>query len=69
MTKLGPYIVVKAAEFPFFERVHKLARCLTPNQVEDILKMKAHIHRNPGKRKGGEKDDRLDSSVHAEHGI
>ncbi len=27
------------------------------------------LHRNPGKRKGGEKDDRLDSSVHAEHGI
>jgi len=51
MTRIGPIIIMKAADHPAFLKAEKLARCLSYNDIEEILAGKKHIHRNPGKRK------------------
>ena len=50
MIKIGPYIIIKAADYPFFEKAHKLYRCLTDTQVEEILAGKRHTHLNPTRK-------------------
>jgi len=50
MIKLGPYIIIKLAEYPVFEKAHKLARSLTEDQIDEILAGKRHTRRNPKKR-------------------
>lgn len=42
--------IVKTKDFPFFEKAHRLARGLTEDQIDDILKHRAHVHKNPAKR-------------------
>jgi hypothetical protein len=51
MMKIGPYIIMKAANHPAFLKAEKLARCLSYNDIEEILAGKRHVHRNPIKRK------------------
>jgi hypothetical protein len=50
MTKIGPYIIMKAADHPAFLKTEKLARCLSYNDIEEILAHRIHLHKNP-KRK------------------
>ena len=59
MTKIGPYLIVKAAQMPFYQKAHKLARALSEDALDDILAGKKHIHSNP-KRK--EKENGRDTS-------
>ena len=47
MIRIGPWIVIKKVEFPAWEKVHKLARCLSFNAIEEILAGKKHLHTNP----------------------
>jgi hypothetical protein len=54
MQKVGKWIVLKAFEYPLFEKAHKLARTLTEDQIDEILAGKRHTRRNPGKRKAPE---------------
>lgn len=49
--KIGPFLIIKAADMPFYSKAHRLARALSEDQLDDILAGKCHIHRNPGKRK------------------
>ena len=51
MKQIGKYIILKKAEYPAWEKANKLARCLSFNDIEEILAGRKHIHRNPGKRK------------------
>ncbi len=51
MTKIGPFILIKAAEFPHFQKAHRIARELTEQRIDDILEHRYHLHRNPVKRK------------------
>lgn len=50
MTQFGPYLIVRKAEFPAWQKAHKLARTMTEDQVDDILNGRRHIHRNPRRR-------------------
>lgn len=45
--KLGPWIIIKRVDYPAFEKAHKLARCLSLNDIEEILAGKKHLHGNP----------------------
>ncbi len=45
--KLGPIIIMKAAELPHIQKAHKLARCLTEAELEDVLAGRKHLHGNP----------------------
>ena len=47
MTKIGPLIVMKAADHPVFLKAEKLARCLSFNDIEEILAGHKHLHANP----------------------
>ncbi len=47
MMKLGPFIIMRAAEFPHIQKAHKLARCLTEAELDDILAGRKHLHGNP----------------------
>jgi hypothetical protein len=49
--KIGKYIILEEKDLPHIEKAHKLARCLTLNDIELILTGKMHLHRNPVKRK------------------
>lgn len=51
MIKLGPIVILKARDYPFIERAHRLARAITDGQIRDILEGRRHVHRNPPKRK------------------
>ena len=62
MTKIGPFLIVKAAQMPFYQKAHKLARALSEDALDDILAGKKHIHSNP-KRKEKEGDDRRTGSI------
>jgi hypothetical protein len=42
--------IVPKKDFPFLERAHKLARCISPNEMEELLTGKRHLHRNPRKK-------------------
>ncbi len=44
---LGPFIIMKAADHPAFLKAEKLARCLSENQIDDILAGRKHLHGNP----------------------
>jgi len=59
MQQIGKYIILRKAEYPAWEKAHKLARCLSVNDIELILAGKKHLHLNPRKRKAlePEKDD------------
>jgi hypothetical protein len=48
---IGPFLIMRAADYPAFEKANKISRCLTENDIDDLLQGKAHIHRNPTKRK------------------
>jgi hypothetical protein len=43
-------VIVPRAEFPAFEKAHKLARVLSHNDIEEILAGKKHIHGNPRRK-------------------
>lgn len=45
--KIGSLIIMKASNLPYYEKAHKLARCLTLNDIELILSGKKHLHGNP----------------------
>jgi hypothetical protein len=45
------YIIIRKAEFPHFQKAHKIARELTEQRLDDILAGRLHLHKNPGKRK------------------
>ena len=47
MTRIGPIIFMKAADHPAFLKAEKLARCLSFNDIEEILAGKKHLHANP----------------------
>jgi len=61
MKEVFGYIVVKKAEFPAFEKAHKLARKMTEDEIDTVLTVKKHIHANPRKKpaeaKEGENND------------
>lgn len=50
MTRIGPWIFMKAANYPAFLKAEKLARTLSYNDIEEILNHHVHIHRNPKRR-------------------
>ena len=51
MKVVGPYLIIRKSEFPAFEKAHRLARCLSHNDIEEILDGKRHVHKNPRKWK------------------
>jgi hypothetical protein len=50
MTKIGGFIIIKAAEMPFYQKAHKIARALSEDDLDDILAGKKHLHGNPVKK-------------------
>ena len=48
--KIGPYIITRKEQLPHIEKAHKLARCLTLNDIELILAGKKHVHSNPTRK-------------------
>uniref|UniRef100_A0A6H1ZWA0 Uncharacterized protein n=1 Tax=viral metagenome TaxID=1070528 RepID=A0A6H1ZWA0_9ZZZZ len=51
--KIGSYIIMHERHYPAFGKANKIARCLTENDIENLLQGRAHIHLNPVKRKAG----------------
>jgi hypothetical protein len=47
MKKTGPYIIMKAADFPHYQRVQRLARIMSEQDVIEIMAGRKHLHRNP----------------------
>ena len=52
MIKFFGYVLIKENELPGLHNALLLARCLSENDIEDIMAKKKHLHRNPPKRKG-----------------
>lgn len=48
--KIGKWLIIAKDRLPHLEKAHKLARCMTEEQIEDVLRGKAHFHRNPRKK-------------------
>jgi len=49
--KIGSWILIKATDFPHFQKAHRLARELTEQRIDDILNHHYHLCRSPGPRK------------------
>lgn len=41
--KIGPFIIMRAADHPAFLTAEKLARCLSANGIDDILAGRKHL--------------------------
>jgi hypothetical protein len=50
LNRIGPYLIIKAADFPHFQKAHKLARTMTEIQLEDVLTGRKHLHKNRGSK-------------------
>ncbi|MFH1146836.1 MAG: hypothetical protein V1736_03930 [Pseudomonadota bacterium] len=47
---IGPYIIVRKAEWPLFRQAYRLSRAITDVQIDDILHGRKHIHSNPSRK-------------------
>ncbi len=50
MKKIFGYIILKAVDYPCWEKAEQLARCLSFNEIEDILFGRKHLQKYPKKR-------------------
>lgn len=48
--QLGPFIIMHKQDYPAWVKTHKLSRCLTENDVDDILSGRKHLHLNPSRK-------------------
>jgi hypothetical protein len=50
MRQIGPYLIVRKTEFPYFKKAHRIARELSEQRLDDILEHRYHLHKNPRKK-------------------
>lgn len=48
--KIGNIIIMKADEFPHYQRVQRLARVMSEQDVIDIEAGRKHVHANPTRK-------------------
>ncbi len=50
--KIFNCVILWASELPHIQKAHKLARCLTEAELDDILAGRKHLHGNPVRKIG-----------------